>query len=102
GAADHLVADAREVLDTAAADEADRVLLEVVPLAGDVRGDLHPVRQPHAGDLPQRRVRLLRGDGRDPGADAAPLRRCHAPLRSGTGLEPGCGDLLLRPAAALA
>ena len=34
--ADHLVAEARQVLDAAAADEDDRVLLEVVPLAGDV------------------------------------------------------------------
>src|SRR5256885_17270237 len=39
-AADDLVAHPREVLDTAATDEHDRVLLEVVPLAGDVGGDL--------------------------------------------------------------
>src|SRR2546422_751261 len=46
-----LVANAREVLDAAAADEHDRVLLEVVALAGDVGGDLHAVGQPHARDL---------------------------------------------------
>ena len=43
-AADDLVADAREVLHTAAADEHDGVLLEVVALAGDVGGDLHAAR----------------------------------------------------------
>src|SRR5215471_14445988 len=46
--ADDLVADAREILHAAAADEHDRVLLEVVPLAGDVRRDLHAVGQPDA------------------------------------------------------
>src|SRR5579859_6450459 len=39
--ADDLVAEARQVLDAAAADEHDRVLLEVVALARDVRADLH-------------------------------------------------------------
>src|SRR5437868_15395606 len=58
--ADHLVAVARQVLDAAAADEHDRVLLQVVPLARNVGADLHAVRQPHAGNLAQRRVRLLR------------------------------------------
>ena len=72
--ADHLVADARQVLDAAAADQHDRVLLEVVTLAGDVGRDLHPVRQPHARDLAQRRVRLLRGRRVDARADAALLR----------------------------
>src|SRR3954454_10284157 len=45
--ADDLVAHARKVLDAAAADEHDGVLLQVVALAGDVRRDLHPVRQTH-------------------------------------------------------
>ena len=73
--ADHLVADARQVLDAAAADQHDRVLLQVVTLARDVGRDLHPVRQPHARDLAQRRVRLLRGRRVDARADAALLRR---------------------------
>src|SRR5205814_1477860 len=60
-AAHDLVADARQILDAAAAHEHDRVLLEVVPLAGDVSGDLHPVGQADAGDLPERRVRLTNG-----------------------------------------
>ena len=42
-----------------AADQHDRVLLEVVPDARDVGGDLHLVGQAHARDLAQRRVRLL-------------------------------------------
>src|SRR5438552_3299002 len=67
--------DRHRVLRAADADEHDRVLLEVVPLAGDVRADLDPVREPDARDLPQGRVRLLRGHRRDARADAAPLRR---------------------------
>src|SRR5205085_10087622 len=62
-AADDLVAHARQVLHAAAANEHDRVLLEVVPLARDVGGDLHPVRQANAGHLAESRVRLL-GRGR--------------------------------------
>src|SRR4029079_8444553 len=59
-AADDLVAHAGEVLHTAATDQDDRVLLEVVTLTGDVRGDLHLAGELDAGDLAQRGVRLLR------------------------------------------
>src|ERR671911_27584 len=58
-AADDLVAHTGEVLHTTAADEHDRVLLEVVPHAGDVGGDLDAAGEPHAGDLAERGVRLL-------------------------------------------
>src|SRR3954471_9487672 len=58
--ADDLVAHARQVLDAAAADQHDGVLLEVVPLAGDVGRDLDPARDPDAGHLAQGRVRFLR------------------------------------------
>src|SRR2546423_14481842 len=68
-AAHDLVAHAREILDATAAHEHHRVLLEVVALAGDVGGDLHPVRQPDACDLAQGRVRLLRGRRVDTRAD---------------------------------
>src|SRR5690349_15066414 len=61
--ADDLVADARQVTDTATADQHDRVLLQVVPHARDVGGDLDLARQPDAGHLAKRRVRLL-GRGR--------------------------------------
>src|SRR4029079_8284341 len=83
-AADHLVAEAREVLDAATANEDDRVLLQVVTLAGDIGADLHPVGQPDARDLAERRVRLLRGGRVDARADAA-LLRC----------VPQCGGLRL-------
>src|SRR5205807_8718836 len=55
GAADHVVADTGEVLDAAAADEDDRVLLEVVADPRDVRGHLLPGGEANPGDLPKRR-----------------------------------------------
>src|SRR3954451_17861688 len=73
-AADDLVADTGEVLHPASADEHDRVLLEVVTDARDVRRDLDAARQAHAGDLAEGGVRLLRGGGVDAGADPATLR----------------------------
>src|SRR4051794_4589192 len=71
-AAQHVVAHPGQVLDAAAADHDDRVLLKIVALARDVADHLVTVRQADLGDLPQRRVRLLRS-GR---VDA----RAHAPL----------------------
>src|SRR5581483_5579009 len=72
--ADHLVPVPRQVLDATAAHEHDRVLLQVVPLTRDVGADLDAVREPDAGDLAQRRVRLLGGHRRDARADPTPLR----------------------------
>src|SRR6266536_990913 len=89
---DDLVADARQVLDAAAADKHDGVLLQVVALARDVGRDLHLVRQPNARDLPESRVRLLRRVGVDARADAAPLGR--AGERRGLGLAPRNGAAL--------
>src|SRR4051795_10215521 len=74
-AADDLVADTGEVLHPAAADEHDRVLLEVVAHARDVGRDLDAAAQAHAGDLAEGGVRLLRGGGVDARADAASLGR---------------------------
>src|SRR5436305_12978947 len=59
-AADDLVTDAGEVLHPAAAHEHHRVLLQVVAHARDVGGHLDATGEPHASDLAQRRVRLLR------------------------------------------
>src|SRR5438270_13192744 len=73
-ATDDLVADAGEVLHPAAADEHDRVLLQVVPDTRDVRRDLDAAGQPHPRDLAQRGVRLLRRRRVDARAHAAPLR----------------------------
>src|SRR4029450_13921401 len=97
-----LVAHARQVLHPASAHEHHRVLLQVVALARDVAGDLHAVGQPHARDLAQRRVRLLRRDRLHAGADAAPLRGRDALLAPLTGLQARGRDLLLRWRAALA
>src|SRR4051812_19313914 len=97
-----LVADARQVLDAAAAHEHDRVLLQVVALARNVDRDLHPVREPHARDLAQRRVRLLRGGGVDARADAPALGRRHAALAPLARLQARGGQLLRLRVAALA
>src|SRR5437588_8291028 len=89
GAADDLVADAREVLDPSPPDEDDRMLLQVVPDAGNVGGDLDARRQPHPGDLAESRVRLLGRGGLHLGAHAAALRASP----EGRGLR--LGDLAL-------
>src|SRR5580700_10231030 len=74
GAAHDVVAYAGQVLDTASTDEHDGVLLEVVALAGDVRGDLHAIREANAAHLAKRGVRLLRRRRVHANADAALLR----------------------------
>src|SRR3954463_12119498 len=100
--AHHLVAHARQVLDAAAAAEHDGVLLQVVTLARDVARDLHAVGEPHAGDLPQSRVRLL-GRGRvNARADAAALRGREHLLAALARLETRRRELLLGLLAALA
>src|ERR687884_1570752 len=73
-AADDLVAHAGEVLHTTAAHEHHRVLLQVVADAGDVGGHLDAAGEADAGDLAQRRVRLLRRRRVDARAHAAALR----------------------------
>src|SRR5512144_2020338 len=72
--ADDVVPDARQILHAAAADQHDRVLLQVVPHTGNVRGDLEAVGETDAGDLAQRRVRLLRRRRVDPDAHTTLLR----------------------------
>src|ERR671916_961810 len=72
--ADDLVADTREVLHTTATHEHDRVLLQVVADARDVRRHLDLAAELHTSDLAQRRVRLLGGGGVHARAHAAPLR----------------------------
>src|SRR5260370_25665802 len=74
GAADDLVAHAGQVPHPPAADQHDRVLLEVVAHAGDVGRDLDVTGEPDPRHLAERRVRLL-GRGRvDARADPAALR----------------------------
>src|SRR4051794_39195771 len=102
GSADDLVAHARKVLDAPAAHEHHGVLLQVVALAGDVGGDLHPVGQAHTGDLAKRRVRLLRRGRIHARADTAALRRRDLLLATLARLEARGRDLLLRLLASLA
>ena len=59
--ADDVVTHAGEVLDTAAADQNDAVLLQVVADTGDVGGNLIAIRQADTGDLTKCGVRLLGG-----------------------------------------
>src|SRR5438067_6067570 len=73
-AAEHVVADAGQIAHTAAADQHDAVLLEVVALAGNVADHFALVGQADLGHLPERRVRLLRGRRINTGADSALLR----------------------------
>src|SRR5690606_12786775 len=63
-----------QVLYTTAAHEHDRVFLQVVAFATDVRNDFVAVGEAHLGDLAQRGVRLLGGGGVHTGADTATLR----------------------------
>src|SRR6188508_452272 len=72
--ANDLVADAREVFDAAATHEHDRVLLQVVADARDVRRYLDLAAELHTSDLAQRRVRLLGGGCVHARAYAAALR----------------------------
>src|SRR5665213_114176 len=88
-AADDLVANARQVLHTAASHEDDRVLLEVVADTGDVGRDLDARRETHTRDLAKRGVRLLRGHGVDAGTHTTTLR---GPLQ---GWRLGLGYLVL-------
>src|SRR6476469_2425263 len=73
-AAKHVIADARKVAHTAAADQHDAVLLEVVALAGDIADHFALIGQADLGHLAQRRVRLLRGRRINTSANAAFLR----------------------------
>src|SRR5437867_10315357 len=60
GAADDVIPDARQILHTAASDHHNRMLLEIVPDARNVRRHLEPVRQPYPRHFPESGVRLLR------------------------------------------
>src|SRR5262245_51399531 len=88
-AADDVVANAREILHAATADEHDAVLLQVVALARDVGRGFDAARETNASDLAQSRIRLL-GRGRvHAGAHAALLRAGLEGRGVGLGLELG-------------
>ncbi|ALP42202.1 hypothetical protein WL1483_2783 [Aeromonas schubertii] len=64
----------RQVLNTTAADQNNRVLLQVVTFTTDVGGDFETVGQTHTANFTQSGVRLLRGGGVYTGAHATLLR----------------------------
>ena len=90
--ADDVVADTGKIADAAAADEHDRVFLEVVPLTRDVDGHFLGVGEPHTGDFAEGRIRLLRCHRPHLEADAPLLRAAIEHRR--------LGEFPLRPAAA--
>src|SRR5450756_1099629 len=73
-AAYDVVAHSRQILDATAADEHQRVLLQVVPDTRDIGRHLDPVGEPDARDLAQRRVRFLGRLGEHPHAHTPFLR----------------------------
>src|SRR4029077_3729468 len=50
-AADDVIAHAGQILDPAATDQHDGMLLQIVPLAGDVAGHLETIGEAHPRDL---------------------------------------------------
>src|SRR5258708_3164069 len=85
GTADDLVADTRQVPHPAAAHQHDRVLLQVVPDARDVGGDLDLTGEPDPRHLAQSGVRLLRRGRVDARADTPALRAALERRRGGLG-----------------
>ena len=57
-AADDVVTHTRKVLNTTAANQNDRVLLQIVANTGDISGNFHTVGQTHTGDLTKGGVKI--------------------------------------------
>src|SRR5688572_9809285 len=72
-AANDVIAYARQILHTATANQHDRVLLQIVAFAGDIRGHFVAVRQTNTRHFAERGVRLLGRRGVNTRADAALL-----------------------------
>ena len=82
-----VVTNTGKVLDTAAADHNNAMLLKVVADTGNVSGDFVTVGQTHTSDLTQCGVRLLGGGGTNCGADASLLRGAQVGLAIFQGVE---------------
>src|SRR3954447_9196891 len=90
GSTDDVVANARQVLDSPAAHQHHRVLLQVVTLTRNVRRNFHLIGKADSGDFAQRRIRFLGRHCLYLGA-YAPLLRCIATLALTTGIPThGC------------
>ena len=59
-APDRVITNTGQILYSPSPNQHNRMFLEIVALATNVTGDLKTVRQPYSGDLPERRIRLLR------------------------------------------
>ena len=91
GTADNVIPHARQVANTTATHEHDRMFLEVVAFARNVNSDFFLIGQTHASDLSQSRIWLL---GRH-----RPDLQAHAPLLRATVEHRGLRKFPLRPAA---
>ena len=54
-----MIANAGEIFDATSSDKHDRMFLQIMSDAGNIRSYFDSVREPDAGDFSQRRVRLL-------------------------------------------
>lgn len=73
-ATDNVITHTRQILDSAASDKNNAVLLQIVTFAGDINSSFHTVDQTHSCDFTKSGVRLLGGSGRNAQANAAFLR----------------------------
>ena len=69
-----VISNTREILNSTATNQHNRVLLKIVAFATDIAGDFESIGQPDSSDFPHRGVRLLRRGGIHAGANAAFLR----------------------------
>jgi hypothetical protein len=83
-AANGVVTNTRKILNPAAANKHNGVLLEVVADSRDIAGNFHPVGEANPANLTESGVRLLRGGGIYAGANAALLGARLQGRRSGT------------------
>jgi hypothetical protein len=74
GTTDEVVADARKVLDPAAPDEDDRVLLQVMADSGDIARDFDIIGQTDSSHLAESGVGFFRCGGKNSRADTSFLR----------------------------
>src|SRR3984893_9776742 len=72
--AHHVITHSRQILHTSSADQHNRVLLQVMANARDIRRHFNSIRQTNARHFAKRRVRLLRRLGVHARAHAALLR----------------------------